>query len=229
MDYKRFVDYDYSTENNCSDRGCDGICRCSTIKDFKITSIDSSGIIGKLHSKYSKSLDVKRDKKISKILGIPNMKVADLYCFDRVFTILHGWDPEMYNPFIRDGYYGQEVDSVDFDSDYKLDKHCEKIFLLDNINDKIRYVLNLEYGDVPFTSSDFELIKIDKSQIHFSNKNHLNSVSSENLDYYNESNYYLPRGVVDYSGGRYEIIDGYHRIFASKSNVVSVWKLINSK
>ena len=37
--FQYFMDCDYNTERHC-DESCDPICRCSTIKNVKINSID---------------------------------------------------------------------------------------------------------------------------------------------------------------------------------------------
>ncbi len=225
IDFKNYIDYDYETERDCFGSGCDSICRCARIVDPVINKISISMMSNAINQKLRKS-GGRRDKKISKILGSNDHKIVDEYCFHRILTHLHAWSPDSYEFDIRKSYYGEEVFGLDFFESNSLNNHCYNIYSMESLNDKIRYVLDLEYGNVPFNSSDFELVKINKTDIVPTNKKHWDSISEKELDFYSNDQYDLPRGIVLFDGDKYSIIDGYHRIFASNSKV-DVFKIIN--
>lgn len=228
IDFRHYIDYDYETERDCFGSGCDSICRCARIVNPVINSISISSMADAINKKLRKSGTVtasRRDKKISKILGSKDHKIVDEYCFHRILTHLHAWSPDNYEFDIKKSYYGEEVFGLDFFDSNSLSTHCHSIYCMESVNDKIRYVLNLEYGNVPFDSSDFELIEIDKTNIVLTNEKHWDSVSKKELDFYSNDQYGLPRGIVLFDGDKYSIIDGYHRIFASSSKM-KVYNLI---
>ena len=224
-DISTYVEYDYDTDNDCDSYGCDSICRCSTIINKKITRIDFNGLVLFFYQLLTK-VD-QRNKKISIILDSPNFEEVDQYCINRILSKYKVWESDSYDINVDNGYYGQEISSVELSSFDEILDHCLIVVSMGSVNDKIRYVLNLEYGFVNFESNDFVPILLDRSKIDKKSikKNHLKSVLSEDLSHYNDDVYYLPRGIVRKVGNNYSIIDGYHRIFSTSQNDILVYQL----
>ena len=86
------IDYDFNTQYSCEDSGCGDICRCGTIYDEHINSIDFNAIVGDIYSEYfDNSVSTKRDNSINSIIfGIT--KDIDLYTIDRVLRHFKIWE-----------------------------------------------------------------------------------------------------------------------------------------
>lgn len=222
-------DYTYNTEYSCETHGCneEGICRCGTIVDLEVTKIDLSYLTQEIYEQLipSDRKSRKRDTKLSQLLY--GGEVVDKYCIYRILSINKVYDPSFWEVNITGGYYGDEIDGVYLDKSVlsKIESECQKLFELESLSDKLRYVIELEYGYVldELQDCEFELISIYKSYIDFKklNQNHIKMVKMEDLDHYSIDNYDLPRGIVrgDSSGwipvDNYKIVDGFHRIIAA--------------
>ena len=82
-------------------------------------------------------------------------------------------------------------------------------------SEKIRKVLELEYGYLLNDMSDatFSIIEVDPKDIVFPQKNYLKTLSSEKIKGY--KNHQGICGVVRLKGGKFNVVDGYHRISAN--------------
>lgn len=222
-------DYTYNTEYSCETFGCnqEGICRCGSIVDLEVTKIDLSYLTQEIYEQLipSDRKSRKRDTKLSQLLY--GGEVVDKYCIYRILSINKVYNPNLWEVNITGGYYGDEIDGVHLDKSVlsKIESECQKLFELESLSDKLRYVIELEYGYVldDLQDCEFELISIYKSYIDFKklNQNHIKMVKMEDLDHYSIDNYDLPRGIVrgDSSGwvpvDNYKIVDGFHRIIAA--------------
>lgn len=208
-DIKYYCEYDCEESRHCEEYGChdEGICRCSTIDEVKIKGpLDIHGFVAHLR----------------------NVTVEDKYCIDRVLTILHAWDKQMWTPDICSGYYGEELNHILFDglTALKADQHLDALRTL-TFSQKIEYLLNLEYGFLldEIKNKNWGIIEVKKEQIHLGQKDYSRKLDSEVVATY--ENYILPKAIAVIRGSQnglpqYHVIDGYHRISANKSRTVKI-------
>jgi hypothetical protein len=221
-----YVDYSYTYD--CESYGCDeeGICRCGSIHNEHVESVDVSLIVKKIYDDFfeqGKAAD--RNNAINEVLyGIG--KDIDIYTIDRIIRSYKIWENENWNIEIEGGYYGQETGDVtikDIVAD-KIETELWIVFSLPSLKEKIEYLLKLEYGKVlpDIVDSVYESITIDKDDIIFGTEKHLDKVMKKDLDFYSDKNYNGIRGIVKKSGDKWRVIDGYHRIFSTKFPRVKV-------
>lgn len=195
--YTSILDFDYETSHNCSEEGCDDICRCEKITDTSLSNLD----VIKLVKTVTAGID-------DKIL---------VYCIDRIIR-LQKLNEDCFDLNTCDGYYGEEISGITMHSEYEK-KIAENLRQLKGLSDikKIKFVLTLEYGyvlkDLEHTSK-VEVSEVDFSLISFKDDYSKKLCLSEN--YYDEK-FELPRGIFIRNGGRFRLIDGYHRTFKANS------------
>lgn len=228
-DYTYCTDYDYDTEFRCEEAGCyeEGICRCGSIVNSYVKSVNLSTLTNEIYSQFmpEDKKSRKRENRISEILY--GGEIIDKYCIYRILVKNKVFIPDNWNVVTCHGYYGDEIESVCVDTHLLtiVNKHCEKLFTLNTLSEKLKYVIELEYGYLldDLKDCDFELISIYKNYIDFKklNQNHIKMVKMKDLDYYSSDNYDLPRGIVreDSAGwipvDNYKIVDGFHRMIAA--------------
>jgi len=220
------VDYNWVT--NCEEYGCDdeGICRCGTMEDVHIDGEDIDLIeITDIVYKYIFGLDIndiaiKREILIDDILGINEHDITK-YFIHRILTMYKIYSKDSWEIDYVSSYYGDEIESVKMFNSKKMNDDFYMLFS-DNKN-KIEYLLNKEYGHVldKLLDKKWDVDIVDMKDIHFPQKEHYNNVS-EGLDYYSDTAYDLPRGIVLKEGNKYRVIDGYHRIKNTKQDFVEV-------
>ena len=220
--------YDYDTEYTCENEEECMDCNCRRIVDIKIKSIDLIEITNKIYNSFLPQNDKSRNRFIKLNDILINGDIVDKYCIHRIITMCDIYLESNWKVKVVDGYYGEEIDNpmLDMPVFNIIKKEVSHLFKLSSITSKIKYVLELEYGFIldSIKTSDFELIEINKNQIEFEfNKNKYLKTLDEDLSFY--SNYNLPRGVVRKIGSKYQIIDGYHRILSSKSDIFKVFKV----
>lgn len=222
------IDIDYKRDYNCSSYGCDseGICRCSRIHDEQIINIDVSEIVDSIyHDIYDNSKETKRNNIINSIFGIS--KDLELYTIDRILRKSLIYDENIWKIVIEGGYYGQEIGNISLDSVYadKLSQKINESMVIDNVKDRVEYLLNLEYGYIlpELLDKEYKILTINKSDIIFRNENHLKNVSTKELEFYSDINYNGIRGIVTKKEGKYRVIDGYNRLSkTSKKSVIVI-------
>jgi hypothetical protein len=221
------IDIDYKRDYNCSSYGCDseGICRCSSIYDEQIININVSEIVENIYNQiYDNSKATKRNNLINSLFGIS--KELEIYTIDRILRKSLIYDESIWEIEIEGGYYGQEIGSVKLDSTYadKLSQKINESIVIDNVKNRVEYLLNLEYGYIlpELLDKDYRVITINKSDIVFGNEKHLKNVSTKDLDFYSDTNYDGIRGVVTKKDGKYKVIDGYHRLSKTSKKSVMV-------
>jgi hypothetical protein len=203
------VDYDYSSNHNCEDHGCDSICRCHNISDLEIKSIDFPEIVSKFTD------------------GIEDPILA--YCMGRLPGLHKLYDEEYYEPYIAEGYYGEYLDSIkilhqesirdDIRALWSMsDKHRVEFILLKEygyLAETIQSVNNYVVKEVPFErllSPVSYPVKIDQYQIERAKA--LIEKSG------------LPIGVYLPRGESFSVVDGRHRWFAAQNLGVKTVKII---
>ena len=215
-----YVDYGYTYD--CENYGCDeeGICRCGTINNEHIDSVDVSLIVKRIYDEFfEQGKAANRNNAINEVLyGIG--KDIDIYTIDRILRSYKIWENENWNIEVEGGYYGQEAGNVTIKESIadKIDEELWTVFSLPSLKEKIEYLLNVEYGKVlpELSNCNYESIVIDKNDVVFGVENHLNKVMKKDLDFYSDKNYSGIRGIVVKSGDKWRIVDGYHRIFTTK-------------
>lgn len=225
----RGVEVDYNRFYNCESYGCDseGICRCSSIEDEHITSIDVSSIVDSIYSDiFDNSLSTKRNNAINSLFGIT--KELDIYTIDRILRKCLIYDKNVWEIEKDGGYYGEEITGIKLYNEYseEVSMKLNEALSIDNVKERIEYLLNLEYGYVlpELSNKNYKIVKINKSDIIFGNGKHLESVSGKVLSHYSDKEYRGIRGVVIEKNGKYKLIDGYHRCYSTNLEEVLVLK-----
>jgi len=145
----------------------------------------------------------------------------DKYFTHRIVTINKAFNSEDIFSFnVCDGYYGEEMDSVDIDASLadKIEREVLSIFVMSTTKEKMDYCLTLEYGGLltkdVMESTSYEIIEITIDEIDHRNlnKKHIDTITY-GPDHYHDYPDELPRGLVKKTPSGYHIIDGYHRIF----------------
>jgi len=225
------VGYDYRSETNCDNYGCDDYCRCGVIVDQTITSVDVQDITDEIYKLYfDDSPSTKRDNKINSII-FGTGKEIDLYTIDRILRFHKIWKDHVFDIGIDGGYYGQEIGDITFDNAIanKIESEIDKAFAISDINERIKYLLELEYGYLlpELDGCKYELATIDLEDVVFGSDGHYRKIQKEDLDHYTDYYYKGIRGVVRKSGDKYKIIDGYHRIYAATLRKIQSQKKSN--
>lgn len=226
-DFKYMVSYDYDTIYSCEESGCneEGICRCGHITNTYLNSVDISAITTNIYSEiFDNSISTKRQVIINSLWGIS--EEIEKYTIDRILRINKVWKPEFWDINVVGGYYGEEIDEVVLIEDMvqKLNTQLERASAIDNLKDRVEYLLHLENGYILDTLKDtnyvFSLIDIDN--IIFSNPEHKQRILIEDLEHYSDKKYNGIRGIVRKEGEKFKIIDGYHRLSKTENSKVKV-------
>jgi hypothetical protein len=226
-DFKYSVSYNCDTEYSCEESGCneEGICRCGYITNTYLKSVDVGSIANNLYSEiFDNSISTKRHNTINSLWGIS--EDIEKYTIDRVLRINKIWKPEFWDINVGGGYYGQEVDEVVLIEDMvqKLNTQLEKAFDIDNLTERIEYLLDIENGFILEDIKDKKYVVsvIDIDDIIFTNPDHKRRVLTEELEHYSDRNYKGIRGIVKKDGLKFKLIDGYHRLSKTENKLVKV-------
>ena len=185
-------DYDYDTHHPCQyGSSCcdDDYCRCGIIENTRVKSVPTESLIAELKESIEK-----------------NRKWSDIedYCIGRLFTSNKLWDTDSYSLKVCGGYYGEEIDGIESDAWDKFVDDVLKMLLLED-DDKIRFVLNEEYGHVlpELQEASFELRLVKYSDII--------PPDAYRRTVGNCNDFSSAIGVFKPVGKKYRIIDGHHR------------------
>lgn len=230
-DFQNFLNYDYRTEYSCDTSGCneEGICRCGTIVDATINSVNVTEISREILNIYfDNTKSSKRNFKINTILSGISQDI-ELYTIDRILRINNIYQDSVWSFQFCNGYYGQELDNIILDTvlSQKIESQLDKALSILDLSKRIEYLLQLEYGEVLPELKDckYELCEIERDSVIFGSESQLSRVAKENLSHYNDSNYNSIRGIVIPKNDKYRLIDGYHRCFASENRFIKVLKI----
>ena len=226
-DFKYMVSYDYDTIYSCEESGCneEGICRCGHITNTYLNKVDVSAIVTNIYSEiFDNSISTKRNNVINSLWGISSE--IQKYTIDRILRVNKIWKPEFWNINVSGGYYGQEIDEVILIEDMvlKINSQLEMAFQIDNLSERVEYLLTIENGFILDDIKDkkYHISVIDIDDIIFSNTEHKRKVVIEELEHYSDRNYSGIRGIVKKDGIKLKLIDGYHRLSKTENKLVKV-------
>lgn len=202
------VDYDYDRSQCTCNAYEDGdYCRCTTIERAWVESINIKEVIDKLYTKYCKE----------------HSEINE-YCFERICVAMKIYDKDYYEVESCPGYYGEEIGGVYFEKEEELVNTYNELLTLGSDIEKIKYVLELEYGylldRVKFKTSA-KVEEVDTEKIKLPQQEYFVKLSKEVIEDY--KNRKLPVAVCIKEKDRfydvfdtYTLIDGYHRFVANK-------------
>jgi hypothetical protein len=195
------IDYDYKAGRHSCKCG-DDYCRCGTVENAHVTDIDMEQLAESISQ---------------------NLSEIDQYCVDRVLSIYKVWDKSKWNVAVEAGYYGEEIGEVTLNEDLatKVDFRIEEVLSFETTSAKIEALLVLEYGYLlpELRGRCYNLTNIPKDDI-VSQREHYVKLDREIVESYTD--YKLPRGIVvpvSTTPFKYRLIDGYHRVAATKDFV----------
>lgn len=224
------VEYNYDYLQTCETSGCldEGICRCSTVENCVVTDVRFSKLVKSVYDLYfDNSKSGKRTLKINYVLG-DITKDIELYTIDRILRINKVFSPDVWEIQVCNGYYGQEIGCVILNHNVSIliESQLSHAFNIINLTERIKYLLNLEYGKVlpELQNCKYLLTEIERDSIIFGSKPHFDRVKEKKLMFYSDENYKLVRGIVIEKKDGYRLIDGYHRCFASENRYIKVLK-----
>lgn len=226
-DFKYMVSYYYDTIYSCEESGCneEGICRCGHITNTYLNKVDVSAIVNNIYSEiFDNSISTKRNNAINSLWGIS--EEIQKYTIDRILRVNKIWKPQFWDINVSGGYYGQEIDEVVLIEDVvlKINSQLERAFQIDNLTERVEYLLTLENGFILDDIKDkkYQISVIDIDDIIFSNTEHKRKVVIEELEHYSDRNYSGIRGIVKKDGIKFKLIDGYHRLSKTENKLVKV-------
>lgn len=221
--FRYHLDYDYNDYRDCSGYGCDeeGICRCGTIEDAHVISVNIPLMVGEIYANYfDNSLSTKRNSTINSILGGVSKEI-DIYTIDRILRINKAYEPTNWEVQVCGGYYGQEIDDIILEDDVaqKIEEQLDKAFSIIDLSERVEYLLMLEYGKIlpELENRQYSIETVERDSIIFGSDEHYRKVNTENLDHYSDKNYQGIRGIALVKDGRFRLIDGYHRSSTSEN------------
>lgn len=223
------IDYQYNNShlNNCQSRGDINnaewqlkSCRCLKIENVQVTRININEIVDELIKQiFNNSKKSRRLNNINWIFGISFS--IQKYTIDRILRNNRIWEKDSYLIVIRDGFYGQEISGV-FLKDHiaeNIEKQLSKALEINSLSDRIKFLLELEYGEITqhLSNKKYRIITINRGDIIFPNKFWKDSVERKDLSFYRKYNSIL--AIVLKTGNKWEVIDGYHRLSANKDKL----------
>jgi hypothetical protein len=221
--FKYCTDYDYNTYRDCSNHGCDdeGICRCGTIENAHIISVNIPSMVDEIYSEYfDNSLASKRNSTINNILGGVSKEI-DIYTIDRILRINGAYEPSNWDIQICGGYYGQEIDDILLEDSIarKVEDQINEAFSIIDLTSRVEYLLTLEYGEVlpALKGRQYSIEMVERDSIIFGSDEHYRKVNTKNLDHYSDKNYEGIRGIALVKDNKFRLIDGYHRCSTSEN------------
>jgi len=190
------IDYELS---DCTGE-CEGFCRRTTLENLRVLSVDFASIVKTICHDVS-----------------PVVR----YCVDRILMAYKLYESDLWRIETVGGYYGEEIGDVTLSLDVVrlCDEAIAKVMAMKDDNERFVFVLELEYGyllDI-LKGKNFVLKDVRKSDLVFGQVDHYRKLEKRVIESYRH--YKLPRGVcVAIDGGKYRVIDGYHRCAAVDGN-----------
>jgi hypothetical protein len=202
------VDYDYE-RSHCTCDAYDRLdyCRCTTIERAWVASINVKEVIKYLYERYSKS-----------------QSEINEYCFDRICSAFKIYDKDLYEVESCCGYYGEEIGGVYFEDEEKIVEAYNKLLELTSDIEKIKYVLELEYGyliDRVSIKTSATIEEVSTEKIKLPQQEYFVKLSKKVIEDYKDRK--LPVAVCIKHKDRfhdvfdtYTLVDGYHRFVANQ-------------
>ena len=209
------LDVEYETSYSCYSYGCDneGICRCGTIENPRVESYD-------------------RETIVETAIAAVNEYHHDIqaYCIERTMKrAFHALGGFSFDIVVGGGYYGQEIDIVEFDGIDSIVLALNDLLKHSTDHDRILHILKQEYGYVlPAleTVKSWEIQELDLSlKIKSPKQDYLNKLDLNTVKQYSKE-LALPRGILIQESGGYRLIDGHHRFQGAKDAGLSSAKFL---
>lgn len=234
LDLRHVVDLDYHTDYDCENAGCEdeGICRCSTISQTRVTGVPSHTLARRMLDERGAAEPVLR------------------YALERV---LHRIDmaggDERWQVVVEGDYYGDEIGAVhlvDRDLIEQIDGALDELAALDDTG-RVRAALTAEYGYVApsLAALTFSAEIVDLADVTLGEHAHATRVDEQVVGRYlqrlrNEDfqvqwatstrrrtgltaeqaaeQVRLALGVAKAADRKVALVDGYHRIAAAREH-----------
>lgn len=199
------VEYDYErSQCTCNAYENGDYCRCTTIERAWVESINIHQVIEKFYKKYC-----------------PEQSNINRYCFDRICAVFKVYDKDHYEVESCGGYYGEEIEGVYFDDESRLLEAFVALLALETDIEKIKYVLEVEYGYLLERVKNKTIARIEMvntASIVLPQQEYFVKLDREVIEDYRNRD--LPIAVClnekDSYCDKYILIDGYHRFIANK-------------
>lgn len=225
--FSQFINYGIRENYSCESSGCyeEGICRCSRIEEVIIKSINTKRLAIDIFNRIEENTTSNnRNKKISQILWNYDYDLVKHYCIERILSINQVWNINNWFPLTSGGYYGEELEDILIQRELfdNLAIQIQSVLDIDRFEEKIYYLLELEYGKVldNLVDKKMSIQVINYEKVIFPKKSHYQKVKLKNLDYI--KNHTGIKGIVRKTSTGYRVVDGYHRLFANKLKKVKV-------
>lgn len=202
------VDYDYErSQCTCDAYERGDYCRCTTIDRAWVESINTKAVIKHLYERHGKE-----------------SSEVNEYCFDRICVAFKIYDKDYYTVESCSGYYGEEIGGVYFENEEKVVEAYNEVLKFSSNIEKIKYVLELEYGYLLDRIACMKAALIEEvstEKIKLPQKEYFVRLSKEVVEDYKDRK--LPIAVCIKNKDRfydafdtYTLVDGYHRFVANK-------------
>jgi hypothetical protein len=217
--YSGAVDYDDSGYHSCERSGCDdeGICRCYTITDVSIYNIN----LVELRKIIMKRIGNVRGKDLSFIIADTDTEM-NAYCIDRILSKYKVYTSEAWEAEWNSDYYGESVNSIKLVDSSEIEKRIHEVIAIDEDIDKLKYVLQMEYGNILPEVDGTELVieTVSATDVVLSSTNRANTLDKSDTTFYEKFD--LPRAVCYEKNGKYVAVDGHTRLTANKKETVKI-------
>jgi len=195
------IQYDYDTNrDNCT---CEDYCRCSTIENTEITSIDLITVA----------------KEFGNVLGKDDFTE---YAINRILTACKMYDSNYWDFRVTGGYYGEEIDGIYIDNT-EVSKWMYKLEEAKTDREKLFVALECEYDYILDDIKGYDnwsIATINKRDIIIGQQDHYRKLDRMVVESYKD--FTLPVAVCIEKNGHARLIDGYHRTKAKDDENIKV-------
>jgi len=197
------IDYNCDYDTHCHSNGCDeeGICRCGTISNARISMLDMGAFVTSL----CRTMNIKKTD--------PTLTEKLLwYSVDRLCRIYKLYNKDSWRIDVGGGYYGEEINGIYLENREGLSNALDLLIASDN---PVELILKEEYGFLIPEVADQKWIveKVDLKPIKAQSVGQMRKVDRETTNFYTDY-----EGIVAVcikaADGSFRLIDGYHRLAA---------------
>lgn len=198
----------------------DDYCRCQVYHSVSVEEITHDTYLGLVYKIFLSIMGQKYKK-----YKYANVKFSNLserekflyYGFERLCSYYKLYDSNAWEAIADNGYYGEEIVGFKHDNINQLEEDCIKLISLTN-DAIIEYILQKEYGYLldRLKNRTWNIDTVDIAEVSADRLDN-NMVKISNVDIYNDKHVDV-HAVCEKNGNVYSIIDGHHRIIASRNN-----------